>query len=175
MTRRELGKLAAAGSIALLPTARTTAQAAYGGALEGFEGKVDAAAFDPVLYTRKLYESAPLRLSFRADNRKQAEAWQKRLRAKITELLGGFPAQRAPLQPQTLEVRHFPTYRREKFVFESRPGMLVLAYLLSPLHSPPPHPAMVCIPGHGRGVDDIVGIDAQGRDRTGKEGYQHDF
>src|SRR5580704_7934466 len=34
---------------------------------------------------------------------------------------------------------------------------------------------MICLPGHGRGVDDIVGIDAQGRDRTDKPGYQHDF
>jgi len=174
MTRRELGKLAAAGGVALLPAARAGTQAGYGGALEGFEGKVDATAFDPVLYTRKLYESAPLRLTFRAENRKQAEAWQKRLRAKITELLGGFPP-RSPLQPQTLEVRDFPAYRREKFVFESRPGMWVLGYLLTPHNSAPPHPAMICIPGHGRGVDDIVGIDAEGRDRTNKEGYQHDF
>src|SRR5271156_1943039 len=102
MTRRELGKLAAAGSVALLPAARADEQPGYGGALQGFEGKVDAASFDPVLYTRKLYESAPLRLTFSAGNRKQAEVWQKRLRAKITELLGGFPAQRAPLEPQTL-------------------------------------------------------------------------
>src|SRR5580658_5369724 len=175
MTRRELGKLAAAGSAAMLrSTAQNNARNKYGGPLEGFEDKVDAAAFDPVLYTRKLYESAPLRLTFRAENRKQAEAWQKRLRAKITELLGGFPA-RVPLQPQTLEVREFPAYRREKFVFESRPGMLVLGYLLTPVKSAPPHATMVCIPGHGRGVDDIVGIDAQGRDRTNKEGYQHDF
>ena len=76
--------------------------------MEGFENKVDMAAFDPVLYTRKLYESAPLRLTFRAQNRKQAEAWQKRLRARLTELLGGFPASRAALQPQTLETRDFP-------------------------------------------------------------------
>jgi hypothetical protein len=34
---------------------------------------------------------------------------------------------------------------------------------------------MICVPGHGRGVDDIVGIDDQGRDRTDKAGYQHDF
>ena len=34
---------------------------------------------------------------------------------------------------------------------------------------------MICVPGHGRGVDDIVGIDEQGRDRTDKAGYQHDF
>ena len=70
MTRRELGKLAAAGTAALLPAAHAAdpdnAQGKYAGALQGFDGKVDAAAFDPVLYTRKLYESAPLRLTFRA-------------------------------------------------------------------------------------------------------------
>lgn len=174
MTRRELGKLAAAGSMALLPGARAFGEGKYGGPLEGFESKVDVAGFDPVLYTRKLYESAPLRMTFRAENRKQAEAWQKRLRAKITELLGGFPAREA-LGAQTLEVRDFPNYRRERFVFQSRPGMLVLGYLLTPVKSAPPYPAMICIPGHGRGVDDIVGIDAEGHDRTDKEGYEHDF
>jgi len=175
MTRRELGKLAAAGSAALLPAARAANQNKYAGPLEGFADKVDAAAFDPVLYTRKLYESAPLRLTFRAQNRKQAEAWQKRLRAKLTDLVGGLPAQRAPLNAETLETRDFPAYRREKFVFESRPGLFVLGYLLTPRASAAPHPAMICLPGHGRGVDDIVGIDAEGRDRAGKPGYQHDF
>jgi dienelactone hydrolase len=179
MTRRELGKLAATGSAVLLPAmppaARAAAQNKYSGPLEGFEDKVDDAAFDPVLYTRKLYESAPLRLTFRAQNRKQAEAWQKRLRAKIARLVGGFPAQRAALQPETLDTRDFPAYRREKFVFESRPGLFVLGYLLTPRDSAPPHPVMICLPGHGRGVDDIVGIDAEGRDRTDKTGYQHDF
>jgi hypothetical protein len=173
MTRRELGKLAAAGSAVFLPAAH--AQNKYGGPLEGFEDKVDGAAFDPVLYTLKLYESAPLRLTFRAQSRKQAEAWQKRLHAKLTELVGEFPAQRTALQPQTLETRDFPAYRREKFVFESRPGLSVLGYLLTPRDFAPPYPAMICLPGHGRGVDDIVGIDAQGRDRTDKPGYQHDF
>ncbi|HXM39656.1 MAG TPA: alpha/beta hydrolase family protein [Bryobacteraceae bacterium] len=180
MTRRELGKLAAAGSASLLPAAARAAgqnngQKKYAGPMEGFADKVDSAAFDPVLYTRKLYESAPLRLTFRAENRKQAEAWHKRLHVRITELVGGFPARRGALQPQTLDARDFPTYRREKFVFESRPGLLVLGYLLTPRDSAPPHPAMICLPGHGRGVDDIVGIDVQGRDRTDKPGYQHDF
>jgi dienelactone hydrolase len=175
MTRRELGKLAAAGSAAFLPSASAGAQNKYGGPLEGYEDKIDVSAFDPVFYTRKLYESAALRLTFSAQNVKQAEAWQKRLRAKLTELVGGFPAQRAPLQAQTLEMRDFPAYRREKFVFASRPGLLVLGYLLTPRDSAPPYAAMVCVPGHGRGVDDIVGIDAQGAGRTDKPAYQHDF
>ncbi|HZT29049.1 MAG TPA: alpha/beta hydrolase family protein [Bryobacteraceae bacterium] len=177
MTRRQLGKLAAAGGAALLPQAAAPgaqAPAAYTGALEGFENRVDTAAFDPVLYTRRLYESAPLRLTFNARDRHQAEAWQKRLRAKIAELVGGFPSTRVELKSETLEVREFPAYRREKFVFQSKPGLYVLGYLLTP-RTLAPHPTMVCVPGHGRGVDDIVGIDDKGRDRADKAGYQHDF
>jgi len=34
---------------------------------------------------------------------------------------------------------------------------------------------MICVPGHGRGVDDIVGIDDKGRDRTLRAHYQYDF
>src|SRR5437763_5254524 len=34
---------------------------------------------------------------------------------------------------------------------------------------------VICVPGHGRGVDDIVGFDEYGKVRESKEGYQHDF
>ena len=75
----------------------------------------------------------------------------------------------------TLETRAFPGYSREKIVFDSRPGVSVLAYLLLPANASRPAPVMICVPGHGRGVDDIVGIDEHGADRTDKAGYQHDF
>ncbi|MBZ5726228.1 MAG: alpha/beta hydrolase family protein [Acidobacteriia bacterium] len=175
MTRRDLGRLAVAGA-GLLRNRPARGAAKYAGALDGFEGKVDMAGFDPVRYTRALYEAAPLRMTFRARSRQQAEEWQTGLRGKIAELLGGFPSGRAPLQAQTLEVREFPAYRREKFVFVSRPGVWVLGYLLTPkAAAPAPHAAVICLPGHGRGVDDIVGVDEQGRDRTVKEDYAYDF
>jgi dienelactone hydrolase len=174
MTRRELGKFAMSGG-ALLQARTGRAASKYTGALDGFEGKVPAAAFDPVLFTKQLYDQAPLRMTYRAGNRKQAELWQKRLRGKVTELLGGFPAKPAPLEVQTLETKEYPGYRREKVVFQGRPGAYVLAYLLTPTKGKAPHPTMICVPGHGRGVDDIVGIDDKGADRTDKEGYQHDF
>ena len=94
-----------------------------------------------------------------------------RLRAKLTELIGGFPSAREPLRPVTLETRTFPGYRREKVVFDSRPGVSVLAYVLIPTSAAAPAATVICVPGHGRGVDDIVGIDEQGRDRTDKPGY----
>jgi dienelactone hydrolase len=172
MTRRQLGKLAAGAALVQKSLA---AEGRYTGALDGLESKIDPATFDPVLFSRKLYESAPLKLTFGAQNHKQAEAWQKQLRVKVTELVGGFPATHGPLNAQTLEVREFPAYRREKFLFESRPGLEVLGYLLTPTAAKPPYRTMICVPGHGRGVDDIIGIDDKGNDRNTKEGYQHDF
>ncbi|MDQ2712801.1 MAG: alpha/beta hydrolase family protein [Acidobacteriota bacterium] len=134
----------------------------------------DSSGLDPVKWTQDRYRSAPLRLTFRATNRADAEKWQRDLRAKVNELLGGFP-ERTPLRPETLDVRQYGGYRRERIVFHSRPGVAVVGYLLTPIGRKPPYSTVVAIPGHGRGVDDIVGIDEHGRDRTGKPGYQHDF
>ena len=174
MTRRDLGKLAMAGAITLDEVAAENNPAQYAGALDGFESKVDSAGFDPVLYTMKLDDAAPLRMTFRATTRAEAEQWQRDLRAKIAELVGAFPGERTPLHAQTLEVREYPAYRREKFVFESRPGVWVLGYLLTP-KTRGPFAAVIAIPGHGRGVDDIVGIDEHGRDRTVKGPYEYDY
>ena len=77
-------------------------------------------SFDPVLYTLKAHDAAPLRLTFRATDRPRAEAWQKQLRPKIAELVGGFPARRTALQPQTLEVGDYPGYRRENHPAKQR-------------------------------------------------------
>jgi dienelactone hydrolase len=163
LTRRDLGK-AAVVSAAIAPLV---------GANMG--GKVTQPNLDPVQWTLESYQSAPLQLSFRASSKAEAEAWQRQLRAKLIELIGGFPAQKTALSSQTLETREFPSYRREKFIFQSRPGVAVAGYLLTPINAKAPHATVICVPGHGRGVDDIVGIDEHGNDRTDKEGYQHDF
>ena len=174
MTNKVSRRAFAAAAFAA-PAAAQTSPAKYTGPLDGVESKVDLNGFDTVQWTRKRWESAPLQLTFRATTAKQAEAWQKKLRPKIAELVGGFPKQRTKLNPQTLEVKQFDTYTREKFVMETQPGMFLLGYLLTPKKGSAPHPAMICVPGHGRGVDDIVGIDDKGRDRIDKAGYQHDF
>src|SRR6185295_5103118 len=179
MSRRELARMAAALGTATaaraLPIAAQDRASVYIGPLTGITKDIDDRRFDPVAYTRDRYAAAPRRLRFDARTREQAEAWQTSLRARRTDLVGGFPAERAPLKPITLETRTFPSYRREKIVFDSRSGVSVLAYVLIPQRAPSPAPTMICVPGHGRGVDDIVGIDEQGRDRTDKAGYQHDF
>ncbi|MBS1855329.1 MAG: acetylxylan esterase [Acidobacteria bacterium] len=174
MTRREL---ALVGGAVLAARKRAKAQSApkYRSALDGMQEKVAMGDFDPIAYTLKLHDEAPLALTFRATGRREAEAWQKKLRPKIEELMGGFPKTRPPLESETLEVKEYPGYRREKFVFHSRPGVAVLGYLLTPKTGRAPHAPVVCIPGHGRGVDDIVGIDEKGQDRTVKVGYAYDY
>jgi dienelactone hydrolase len=177
MSRRELGRMAAAliGARALPLGAQTPAPSGYVGPLTGITTGLDDRRFDPVAYTLDRYSAVPRHLRFQARTRAQAEEWQKALRVKLTELIGGFGSERQPLRPVTLETRAFPGYRREKIVFDSRPGVSVLAYLLLPTPAQTPAATVICVPGHGRGVDDIVGIDEQGRERTDKAGYQHDF
>jgi len=133
-----------------------------------------AAGLDPVAWTLQQYSEAPLRLTFRATNAAEFEAWQAALRAKLTELMGGFPA-RTPLQAELLETKQFDKYTRQAFTLQSRPGVTVSGYLLLPAQGARPYPTVICVPGHGRGVDDIVGIDEHGQERTDKAGYQHDF
>jgi dienelactone hydrolase len=173
LTRRELALTAAvAGALAAQDKSE---QPKYGGALQGREAEVNMKEFDPVAWTVARHDEAPLRLTFGAKTRKDAELWQRQLGAKIVELLGGFPDARSAVHAKTLDVREFPGYKREKFIFESRPGVGVLGYLLTPANTQGRHPTVICIPGHGRGADDIVGIDEHGNDRTDKPPYQRDF
>jgi dienelactone hydrolase len=179
LSRRELARMVAAlpamRALPLGAQAPVPRPAGYIGPLTGITTGLENRRFDPVAYTRDLYAAAPRRLRFEARTRGQAEEWQQTLRSKLTDLIGAFPTERQPLQPVTFETRAFPGYRREKIVFDSRPGVSVLAYVLLPVNARTPAATVVCVPGHGRGVDDIVGIDEQGRDRTDRAGYQHDF
>lgn len=177
LSRRDLARLAAGmtAAQAVQLDAQTPAPSGYIGPLTGVRTGLEDRRFDPVAYARDLYAAAPRKLRFRARTRSEAEDWQKALRAKLTELIGGFQASRQPLRAITLETRTFPGYSREKIVFDSAPGVSVLAYLLLPEKARRPSPVMICVPGHGRGVDDIVGIDDRGAERTDKAGYQHDF
>jgi len=174
ISRRTLAKLAAAAAASTV-NAQQSETAEYSGPLTGVAGKVAGRQVDPLPYGIRLLDAAPRRLRFSATSKSQAQQWQGQLRSKVTELVGGFPADAVPLRPMTLESTEFPGYRREKILFDSRDGMSVLAYVLTPKRAKTPVPAVVCVPGHGRGVDDIIGIDDKGRARSDKSGYQHDF
>jgi dienelactone hydrolase len=172
MTRRQFGAAAAAVSPVVL-SASTSAPADQ--EKTSYMNNVPTSPeLDPVAWTLERYKQAPLRLTFRAADKPSAEAWQKELRGKLTELLGGFP-DKTPLKAQTIETKERSGFRREKFTIETRPGVRAIGYLLTPSNAKTPLATVVCVPGHGRGVDDIVGIDENGNEREDKPGYQHDF
>ncbi len=84
-----------------------------------------------ILFAGHWSHTNPLRcsLTFAATSKAQAEAWQRKLRAKLIELLGGFPSDRTPLEPQIIETRLFPSYRRDKFIFTQPAGRCRLRLL----------------------------------------------
>ena len=112
---------------------------------------------------------------FRASDLAQAEEWQHALRGEIIQILGGFPSEKVALEPEIAETKEFPNYTRETVIFTSRNHLTVKGYLLLPKQWEAPGPCVVCLPGHGRGVDDIVGIEEDGSQRTEYAGYQKDF
>ena len=98
MSRRELGQLAAGLAVtrALPLGAQAGPPVSYIGPLTGVEGLADR-QFDPVAIAHDVYAAAPRRLRFQARTRADAEAWQRTLHTKLTELVGAFPAERSPL------------------------------------------------------------------------------
>jgi cephalosporin-C deacetylase-like acetyl esterase len=152
---------------------RADSQGPYRGPLSDFE--VNDRQLDSLQFSLSSYESIKPSMSFAATNEAAARVWQKRVRRKLTELLGGFPATRAAMQARVLETKKFEGYRREKIIFQSRNNLSVFGYLLLPENTSGPVPAIVCLPGHGRGSDDIVGIAENGQQRENKGGYARDF
>ncbi len=147
----------------------------YGGPLEKYQGRIQTADFDSLAYSVERWKASPRELGFMANSKSDASAWQSKLKQRVEACLGGFPKRRVPLSPTSFEVTDFPNHTREALAFQSRAGSWVFGYLLKPKAAKDPMPVVICLPGHGRGVDDIVGIDPNGRDRIVKVGYAYDY
>ena len=148
-------------------------QAAYRGPLS--EVNVKDRQLDSQQFSLASFDEIKPSMSFAAKDKRTARLWQKRARAKVVELLGGFPGRRAALRPEVLERREFKGYTREKILFQSRDNLTVFGYLLLPASRSGAVPGVICLPGHGRGCDDIVGIAEDGSQRESKSGYSRDF
>jgi dienelactone hydrolase len=148
-------------------------QPQYRGPLSDFNS--NDREFDSLRFCLSTYHRIEPSLSFSSKDKRSARLWQKQVRSKLIELVGGFPRNRCALRPEILERKTLGGYVREKIVFESRDGLSVFGYLLLPNSRSLPVPAVVCLPGHGRGADDIVGIAEDGKLRKTKSGYAKDF
>lgn len=128
---------------------------------------------DPRDYVRARVAAAAVPPAF--DN---SVAGQTEMRAKLALRLGGLDTwERPPLEPQVIVSQQMDGYRRETTTFTTRPGLQAFGYFLVPDNTPPGQPAVLCLPGHGRGVDSIVGIAEDGTQRPlrSRDEYQADF
>lgn len=130
---------------------------------------------DSLEFSQHLYAQQKPAFTFGAGTRAEAEAWQGRLSEALIRQLGGFPSRKCPLEPEVSDRQEFSTYTRETVLFDSREQMTVFAYFIKPKGLQKPGPCVICIPGHGAGVDEICGIQPDGKVRDSRDGYQHDF
>jgi len=83
----------------------------------------------------------------RLNNKADAEAYVKDVRARIRQAFGPMP-ERTPLKPRVTGVVERDTYKIEKLIFESRPGFLVTANLYLPKERSGRLPGVVGTCGH---------------------------
>lgn len=114
---------------------------------------------------RRIAENVP-EMAWRAGPVEEMRRWQERLRTRVWELLGGIEAPRSLLRVDLSDKREFETYWRETVRFETRSGVELFGYFLTPKGGEGRRPAVLCLPGHGRGVDSIVGIGPEGEQRA---------
>jgi dienelactone hydrolase len=131
----------------------------------------------PFSYIETLYQRCHARLAFRATSLPEWQLWRARLTVTLLDLLGGFDDPMCDLKAQVLERREFDGYVREKVLYWTRPQTPVPAWLLVPGDLKPGErrPALVCLHGHGRGKDEIIGIAEDGTLRSEPGEYQQDF
>ncbi len=118
--------------------------------------------FVPSQYHRHLLESTTRELAWRGQ---PFEPWQRQLRSRLSELVGGFPEERVPLNVEELECEETGTYVRKKLVFTSEPFADVPAHLLVPAGAQGPLPAMICLQGHTTGMHISLGMARDDREK----------
>ncbi|HSV73165.1 MAG TPA: alpha/beta hydrolase family protein [Chthonomonadales bacterium] len=128
-------------------------------------------------YALRRMDEVTASLAWRAMAPEAAARWRRRARGALRRVVGLPPGPtRAPLVEGD-DGRLFRGYQRRAVRFESRPGCEVVGYYLLPDGVEGRLPGVLCLPGHGRGVDSIVGIAVDGtqRDIGCPDEYQADF
>ncbi len=98
-------------------------------------------------------------MAWRQDERRQAELtaarteteflqYQRSLRGRLLEIIGGLPAEKTPLNARITGKIEMDGYRIEKLVFESLPGFHVTALVYIPDGVKEPRPAVLVACGH---------------------------
>jgi len=107
-------------------------------------------------HLKELYRTHSRTRAFRGNTREELISWQEETRARLLELLGGrcetIPDPR--LQRKRIEDRDGLVI--ERLLYQTRPGLWAPAFLVRPEEIVTPLPAVLCPPGHGEGMNQVV-------------------
>ena len=91
------------------------------------------------------------------------ESWKAEARSRVIELLqiADLPTYTTEWdfnpELETVAEEEFPNYRLTKVKYQTLPHLTVSAYLLKPKGNDRPRPAILCPPGHGKGINQVMG------------------
>lgn len=110
----------------------------------------------------------------KGDDSERWNTWRAAFRARLEELLGGRPPAAKARFTRAPATRH-DGYRREYVELAGIAGGIVPAWLLIPDEVADRAPAVIALHGHGYGMDEVVGLDPDGREHAEPQGYHQSF
>ncbi|MCZ8515345.1 prolyl oligopeptidase family serine peptidase [Paenibacillus filicis] len=131
--------------------------------------------WSPDQYFKNLFGSVTPSEKFQASSAQEWSEWRERLRKRFVQLLGGSPAESSELAPVLLESKDCGDYIRERIQIQTYPGLHMPVYVLVPKERKERSEAVIACHGHGYGSKDIVGLTANGEEKSGDIGYQKNF
>ena len=111
-------------------------------------------AFEKVL--DRLYRRATRQWAFDGDTSADLRRWQRRTRRGLARLLTLDRFEPTPLRLRRRVERRTRDYVLERLWYDTMPGLTVPAYLLRPPAVDVALPAVLCPPGHGEGMNQVV-------------------
>jgi len=101
------------------------------------------------------------RWRFHGTTRASLHRWQASTRRKLLNLLCPQGFTKVPLNLRRSTIAETELYRHEKIWYDTLPDISVPAALLIPKAAPLPAPAVLCPPGHGNGVSQILDANSE--------------
>lgn len=126
-------------------------------------------------YLQQQYENIIPEFRFQARNRNEWEKWRIGLRDALVHDLGGFPERKGSLKTAVMEKREYEDYWMQKITYQMDDLLPVPSYVLIPKEKSRKMPAVLACHGHGRGCNEMLGLNPDGTDNTGDPGYQKKF
>jgi len=116
---------------------------------------------DIAAHLHRLYAERGRQGRFGGSGKAEFLAWQAQAGKELAAALGGQPASVPPLQLERIpipspEAPEFAGVRLERLYYATREDLAATAYLVLPEALPAPAPAVLCPPGHGGGINQVV-------------------